>query len=96
MSRRSIIPRKHLSLLRVYFRKTGWTLLEPVGPTEVFRANRLDHKRPIVVYKTLNSDKFAINERDYRIFEKFLKWLEANDVDLNKGAQKGRGVRNDA
>lgn len=91
MSKRSLIHRKHLSLLRAYFRKTGWTLLEPEGPTEVFRANRLDHKRPIIVYKTLNPDKFAINQRDYRIFEKFLRWLEANDVDLNKGRTQKEG-----
>ena len=86
MARRNLIHRKHLSLLRVYFRKTGWTLLEPKSPWEVFRANRLDHKRPIIVYKSFNSEHFTIDDRDYRIFAKFLEWLkkEGYTVEVDK------------
>jgi hypothetical protein len=79
MARRNLIHRKHLSLLRMYFRNTGWTLLEPKGPWEVFRANRLDHKRPIIVYRSFNSEHFTIEDRDYRIFAKFLQWMKSKE-----------------
>lgn len=76
MARRNLIHRKHLSLLRVYFRNDGWTLLEPKGFWEVFRATRSDYKRPVIVYKSLNSEHFTIDDRDFRIFSRFLKWLK--------------------
>lgn len=87
MARRNLIHRKHLPLLRTYFRKTGWTLLTPKGPWEVFRANRLDHKRPIIVYKSFNSEHFTIDDRDYRIFQKFLNWMKDNEIRVNSDAE---------
>lgn len=76
MARRNLIHRKHLSLLRVYFRKNGWTLLEPKGIWEVFRATHPDHKRPVIVYKSFNEEHFTIDDRDIKIFRAFFQWMK--------------------
>lgn len=76
MARRNLIHRKHLSLLRMYFRKNGWTLLEPKGEWEVFRATHPDHKRPVIVYKSFNPQHFTIDDRDIKIFQAFLRWFK--------------------
>lgn len=88
MARRNLIHRKHLSLLRVYFRKTGWTLMTPKGPWEVFRASSPDHKRPVIVYQRFNSEHFTIDDRDYRIFQKFLKWMKDNTIQVDIDADE--------
>lgn len=80
MARRNLIHRKHLSLLRIYFRKTGWTLLEPKGMWEVFRATRPDRKRPVIVYKSFNPEHFTIDDRDHKIFQNFMKWMKDNQI----------------
>ena len=78
MARRNLIHRKHLSLLRVYFRKEGWTLSDPKGEWEVFRATHPDYKRPVIVYKSFNPQHFTIDDRDVKIFRAFLNWLKAS------------------
>lgn len=73
-----LADRKVLPLVSEYFRFTGWTILPPdVKAGEVFRANRLDHKRPIVVYEKNYAGILFINKRDHKIFEKFLVWKNA-------------------
>ena len=76
MATKNLIHRKHLSLLRVYFRKIGWTLLNPKGPWEVFRANSLEHPKPVIVYRSFNEEHFTIQDRDAKIFREFMKWLK--------------------
>ena len=80
MARRNLIHRKHLSLLMVYFRKMGWTILKPKGMWEVFRARRDDRKDPVIVYRSFNSEHFTIQDRDYKIFANFLSWLKDNEI----------------
>lgn len=87
MARRNLIHRKHLSLLRVYFRKAGWTLLEPKGLWEVFRASSPNRRRPVIVYRSFNSEHFTIDDRDSRIFTEFLRWLKNNDIQVNDDAR---------
>ncbi len=81
MARRNFIHRKHLSLLRIYFRKKGWTLLEPKGFWEVFRATHPDYNRPVIVYKSSNPEHFTIDDRDSKIFQAFIQWTK----DSSKG-----------
>ena len=78
MANRNLIHRKHLSLLRMYLRKTGWTLLEPKGLWEVLRAVREDRKTPVIVYRSFNSEHFTIQDRDYAIFKKFIQWVKCD------------------
>lgn len=92
MARRNLIHRKHLSLLRMYFRKMGWTLLEPKGFWEVFRATRSDYRRPIIVYKSLNSEHFTIDDRDYKTFIQFLKWMKDNGLNASSGKEETNEV----
>ena len=84
MARRNLIHRKHLSLLRVYFRKKGWTLQEPKGIWEVFRATHPNHKRPVIVYKSFNQEHFTIDDRDTRIFREFLQWMKESAEGFRK------------
>lgn len=84
MARRNLIHRKHLSLLRVYLRNNGWTLLEPKGEWEVFRATRTDYKRPIIVYKSFNQEHFTIDDRDIKVFIAFLQWMRKSAEGFRK------------
>lgn len=84
MATRNLIHHKHLPMLTAYFKYTGWTILEPRGMWEVFRANRLDHRRPIIVYRSFNTEHLTIQSRDYRIFSKFLTWLKNKGIDPDK------------
>lgn len=68
------IQQKHLPHLIEYFRLTGWTIQPPKSASEVFRATRRDHRRPVLLYR-MNGTKFlSADSRDMKILTKFIMW----------------------
>ena len=78
------IQQKHLPHLIEYFKLTGWTIQPPKSASEVFRATRRDHRRPVLLYR-MNGTKFlSADSRDMKILTKFIMWYNTKGENTMK------------
>lgn len=70
MKNRTTVKHGMLEDLEVYLRKSGWTILEPVGTYEVLRAVKKDYPRPLLVHtRKENGCGYSIDERDMKVYQ---------------------------
>ena len=74
MTVNNYIHHKHLPHLVEYFKKTGWTIQPTKSASEVFRAVRRDHRRPVLLYRKNDTDFLVADSRDMKILTKFMMW----------------------
>ena len=80
----SSIHRNHVPRVVEYFKQTGWTIQPPRSQSEVFRAVRRDHPRPIVLYRKNHTDFLLTDPRNTKILTKFIIWYNTKG-DNNDG-----------
>ena len=77
----------HLPHVIEYFKQTGWTIQQTKSASEVFRAARRDHYKPVILFHKSDTDFLLVNSRDLKIFTKFMMWYHMKgEIDMKNAA----------